>query len=97
MKKILAIVLLTLLVMTLTGCSTGKMDEQDILNSEQDNGMFFLVSKERFGFERFGYVIVDKTTRVMYWLSYGINNYGTLTMLVNPDGTPRIWEDIYDD
>lgn len=89
MKKILAIALLALLVMTITGCcSTGKMDEQDILNSEHDNAMFFLVSKERL----FGYVIVDKTTRVMYWVSWGGYNCGTLTMLVNPDGTPRIWE-----
>lgn len=90
MKKILAIALLAVLVMMLTGCSTGKIDEQDILNSEHDNAMFFLVSREQSG-----YVIVDKTTRVMYWLSNAPYNCGTLTMLVNPDGTPRIWEDIY--
>lgn len=87
MKKILAIALLALLVMTLTGCSTGKMDEEVILNSERDNAMFFLVSREQRG-----WVIVDKTTRVMYWLSNAPYNCGTLTMLVNPDGTPRIWE-----
>ena len=87
MKKILAIALLALLVMTMTSCSTGKMNEQGIFESERDNAMFFRVSREQSG-----YVIVDKTTRVMYWLSYGSYNYGTLTMLVNPDGTPRIWE-----
>lgn len=88
MKKILTIALIALLVMTLTGCSTGKTDEQYISESEQDNAMFFLVS-----LEQSGWVIVDKTTRVMYWLSNGPYNRGTLTMLVNPDGTPRIWEE----
>lgn len=32
-------------------------------------------------------VIVDRATGVMYWESY----QGKLTLLVNPDGTPRIW------
>lgn len=38
-----------------------------------------------------GRVIVDKETGVMYWLSTGTYNYGTLTMLVNPDGTPKTY------
>ena len=84
MKKIIAIAILVLLVVTLTGCATGRVDTKA---GEDDNLMFFIASRERSG-----YVIVDKTTRVMYWLSYGSYNYGTLTMLVNADGTPRIWE-----
>ena len=37
-------------------------------------------------------VLVDKQTSVMYWMSRGAYNQGTLTLLVNPDGTPRVWE-----
>jgi len=35
---------------------------------------------------------VDKSTGVMYWVSDNSYNRGNLTLLVNPDGTPRIWE-----
>jgi predicted small secreted protein len=83
MKRFL-IVLLIVLVVTLTGCATGRVDTKA---GEDDNLMFFIASREKSGC-----VIVDKTTRVMYWLSCGSYNYGTLTMLVNADGTPRIWE-----
>jgi PBP1b-binding outer membrane lipoprotein LpoB len=49
------------------------------------------------------FVIVDSTsnwdvvycnkTKVMYVVSSGYENNGTFTLLVNPDGTPMIWED----
>lgn len=86
MKRLLIVMLIALVVM-LTGCENRKFSEQEIYNGEHDSAMFFRVSKESCG-----YVIVCKTTRVMYWCSYGSYNYGTLTLLVNPDGTPRIWE-----
>lgn len=38
-----------------------------------------------------GNIMVDSTTGVMYWMSTTGYNYGTLTLLVNADGTPRIW------
>ena len=38
-----------------------------------------------------GRVIVDKETGVMYWLSAGTYNGGTLTLLVNTDGTPKTY------
>lgn len=37
-------------------------------------------------------VIVDNETGVMYWLSYGGYNRGTLTLLVDETGKPRIFE-----
>lgn len=39
----------------------------------------------------FGYVLVDKDTHVMYWMSGGDYNNGNLTLLVNADGSPKIW------
>ena len=40
-----------------------------------------------------GYKIVyDTHTGVMYHMSQGSHNRGTLTLLVNADGTPRVWE-----
>ena len=37
-------------------------------------------------------VIYDTHTGVMYHMSDGRYNGGTLTLLVNADGTPRVWE-----
>lgn len=39
-----------------------------------------------------GSVIVDNKTGVMYWLSGGTYNGGTLTLLVDETGNPRIFE-----
>lgn len=87
MKRAVIIVVIILVALALCGCSTGKVDLQEIAKSEIDNKMFLTVSDEYYG-----NVVVDKTTRVMYWLSDGGYSYGILTLLVNPDGTPRIWE-----
>lgn len=88
MKRI-AITVLLLAVVTLAGCSTmGKVDSQKIAEAEIDNRMFMVVSEESSGL-----VLVDKSTGVMYWASYNSYNRGNLTLLVNPDGTPRIWEE----
>lgn len=37
-------------------------------------------------------IIYDTRTGVMYHISRGSHNQGTLTLLVNADGTPRVWE-----
>ena len=87
MKRI-AIIALLLAVVTLAGCSTmGKVDSQKIAEAEIDNRMFMVVSEEWHG-----RVLVDKSTGVMYWASDNSYNRGNLTLLVNPDGTPRRWE-----
>ena len=87
MKRI-AIAVMLLAVVTLAGCSTiGKVDSQKIAEAEIDNRMFMVVSEESSG-----QVLVDKSTGVMYWVSDNSDNRGNLTLLVNPDGTPRIWE-----
>ena len=69
----------------LAGCARGKVDEGQI--AEVDNRMFMAVSDEISG-----RVMVVKATGVMYWASDNSYNRGTLTLLVNADGTPRIWE-----
>lgn len=37
-------------------------------------------------------IVYDRDTKVMYNISYGGYNCGTLTLLVNSDGTPKIYE-----
>lgn len=38
------------------------------------------------------YIVYHKDTKVMYSLSAAGYNCGSLCLLVNPDGTPMIWE-----
>ena len=87
MKHIAITLLILLILLALCGCSNGAVDSQKIAEAKNDNRMFMTVSDEYCGI-----VVVDKITRVMYWQSDGGYSHGILTMLVNPDGTPRIWE-----
>ena len=87
MKRWIVAALVLALGMMLAGCAMGKVDAGQIANAKMDNKMFMVVSDEHAG-----EVIVDKSTRVMYWISKCSNNSGNLTVLVNADGTPRIWE-----
>lgn len=38
------------------------------------------------------YIVYHKDTKVMYSLSAGGYNCGSLCLLVNADGTPMVWE-----
>ena len=38
-------------------------------------------------------VYYHRDTKVMYAVSDGSYNYGTFTVLVNPDGSPMLWGD----
>lgn len=38
-------------------------------------------------------ILYDRDTKVMYSMSSYDRNCGTLTLLVNADGTPKIWKE----
>lgn len=38
------------------------------------------------------YIVYDKETKVMYTKSNSSSNCGDFTLLVNADGTPKLWE-----
>lgn len=38
-------------------------------------------------------ILVDRDTKVMYSMSNYDRNFGILTLLVNADGSPKIWKD----
>ena len=87
MKRWIVAALVLALGLMLAGCARGKVDAAQIADAEVDNRMFMVVSDEISG-----RVMVDKATGVMYWASDNSYNRGTLTLLVNADGTPRTWE-----
>ena len=86
-KRFLFIAFMIVISTLFVGCSDGKYDQVAISKEELSNRMFIELSDEKSGS-----VVVDKETKVMYWKSEGSYNCGVLTLLVNPDGTPRIWK-----
>ena len=85
MKKIVLYISLTILliigVFTLTGCS----DDENI--PDVDNRFKKIYSDWAY------YVIYDTETKVMYSVSNGDCNGGTLTLLVDADGKPLLYDD----
>lgn len=82
MKRI--IVALVLIALTAVGCNC---DTQTV--EEKELAPMFV----RVGSEYCCYIVYHKDTKVMYAVSASSYNYGAYTVLVNPDGTPMLWEE----
>ena len=81
-----AILAALVVVITLTGC--GKVSDAEIYASKRDENKMFMTVYRDLNYS----IVVDKDTMVMYSVSTDTYNGGIFTMLVNPDGTPRVWE-----
>ena len=82
-KFIATIIAIALVVVVLffVGCD----DTNNSVKASDD--VFVMVSKN------FSYAVVyDRETKVMYAISDGIYNQGNFTMLVNADGTPKLYK-----
>ena len=84
MKRIITIALITALVLALAGCGVNVEKEGD---DKKNTSMFVVVEKANNWL-----VVYHKETKVMYAVSYGAYNCGNFTVLVNPDGTPMLWD-----
>lgn len=82
MKRFLVMILFILL---LTGC--GKTpDSQEKTNIKEANMFVCIQSTDFYD------VVYHRDTKVMYAISRGAYNYGNFTLLVNPDGSPMLYE-----
>lgn len=88
-KKILLTIILCLLLtaFSFTACGNSTVNATDSNNNYNGN----MFTRVRSGLGDF-YVVYDNETKVMYAVSNGDYNKGVLTMLVNADGTPKIYE-----
>lgn len=88
-KKFLTIVICLLLTaFSFTACGNSTVNATDSNNNYNGGNMF---TKVKSGLEDF-YVVYDNETKVMYAVSDGHYNRGVLTMLVNADGTPKLYK-----
>lgn len=89
MKKILVCAIVAALLVLCIGCST--IDVADATETDVGN-VFSIVESGKM--PEYGYyeVLVDKTTRVMYF--YTSKQYSdTMTVLLDNDGKPRLYEE----
>lgn len=76
-------------IMILSGCSTITVEDESQYN-DKDTATSMFVNVET---TLYWQVVYNKDTKVMYAVSKSSYNRGNFTLLVNPDGTPMIWED----
>lgn len=87
MKKIIAFVtILIFMSMVMTACTGNTVIREDQLNTDSKFSMFVIVEENNWW-----KIVYDTETRCMYAVSYGGRSYGNFTLLVNPDGTPKLW------
>jgi hypothetical protein len=86
MKKLIATILaITLCMCAFTGCSYSAIEQEEKENS--GSSMFVRLEKASSW-----HIVYHKETKVMYAVSRGGYNAGNFTLMVNPDGTPQIWD-----
>lgn len=83
--KLLAIFVAIALCACLSGCGAVVEDKTEV--KETPVSMFVCVEKCDSW-----WIMYHRETKVMYAVSAGYYNCGTFTVMLNPDGTPMIWE-----
>lgn len=90
MKKKGFIALVAAAMMFLSGCTYSHVDKELTVNEDGSMKESMFVCVER---SMTWIVVYHKESKIMYAVSNGGKSYGIFTLLVNPDGTPMIWED----
>lgn len=84
MKRIL-IALLFLVLLVFASCGPAKVETTEV---QQEASMFVQIEQTTYW-----EVVYHKETKVLYAVSNGGYNYGTFTVLLNPDGSPMIYKE----
>ena len=84
MKKILFLALTPIIICCMTACGGIEVKEEE----KQEESRFVRIEKN-------GYFITvyDKNTKVQYAVSEGYYNMGTVTVLVDAEGKPLLYND----
>lgn len=84
MKKFVVIFMtIALCACLFVGCGGSPSFDENVSQSS-----FFVIVEDGYGYR----VVYHRDTKVMYTYSTASYNYGNFCLLVNPDGTPMIWE-----
>ena len=86
--KLILILMVIALCACLFGCTSVQVSKEGEVEQKPNTSMFIEVEKVIDNWQ----VVYHKDTKVMYVVSSGSYNRGTFTVMLNPDGTPMIWE-----
>lgn len=87
-KRILTCVAVIVMIsMLMTGCTS--VSSTDKISDRIDN-MFVSVGRNSFSDAQ---IVYDAETKVMYAISDRAYNQGTITLLVDADGKPKLWKE----
>ena len=83
MKRNIYTIVLAVILACIVLCGALAFQKADA-----DSTMGFEVIDSSFGVT---WIVYDVETGVMYAMSHGSYNAGSVTVMLNPDGTPRVW------
>ena len=84
MKRLIVIVLVTVMLLSLSACATKRTSEAV---KGETSRMIEIESTDSY------YIVYDKYTKVMYAVSDGSYNHGTFTLLVDANGNPLLYNE----
>lgn len=83
-KKLVLIAALALLMAIFTGCTPTKVESKVV----DEVPSIFVMVERTYGYD----VVYDRETMVMYAVSNLSHGSGHFTLLVNQDGSPKLWK-----
>lgn len=81
-----AFLIIVSIVLMFAGCASTRAEATEV-DVSNDGDTFVCIDSDYCCC-----IVYHKDTKVMYAISNGKYNRGTVTLLVNADGTPMIWE-----
>lgn len=83
---VISTILLLLAIISIAACNSQSVDASNYNDDYYKNMFTKVYSDGDF------YVVYDNETKVMYAVSDGHYNRGNFTLLVNVDGTPKLYD-----
>lgn len=83
-RKLTLLILATIAALSLTGCSGGIVEND---KTETVSGAMFIRHKLTGGYS----ILEERDSGICYLEYDGVNRHA-LTVMLNPDGTPKKWE-----
>ena len=88
-KKFIALLITATIVLSMTACGNSVSVVENVYTETESTSMF-----ERHTLDDYYSILVDKETGVCYLEyknTFGYDGYYGITVMLNADGTPKIW------
>lgn len=80
-------ILICVIFLALLLCSCDTVETESVSN---DNKSMFIIVETNHDLKC--QIVYERNTKVMYSISIGDYNRGSMTIMLNADGTPMVWE-----